>query len=35
MTLLPNAQLLREELHKIRETYESVDMMVKEVAPKW
>ena len=29
MTLLPNAQLLREELHKIRETYESVEAMVK------
>lgn len=31
-TLLPKDQFLREELHKIRETYETVQEMVKECA---
>jgi hypothetical protein len=32
MTLLPNAQFMKDELHKIRETVESVQLMVKECA---
>jgi len=35
MTLLPNAQFIKDELLRIREVYESVDTMVKQYTPKW
>lgn len=31
MTLLPNAQFLKDELHRIKETFDSVDTSLKQL----
>jgi hypothetical protein len=34
MTLLPNAQFLKDELHKIKETFDTVDTSLKQLKQK-